>query len=154
VAETAFTGATDSALLWKESAKAAGIDLNVIREPEDAYWTNVWQKKPFVASYWAGRPTPDWMFTTAYAADASWNDTFWKNPRFNELLVQARAEIDEAKRAAMYAEMQQLVHDDGGLVNVVFNNFVDAHANTLAHGDTAANWPLDGMKIAERWWFA
>jgi len=50
--------------------------------------------------------------------------------------------------------MQQLVHDDGGLVNVVFNSFVDAHATTLAHGDTASNWPLDGMKIAERWWFA
>ena len=153
VAEAAFTGATDSALLWRESAKAAGIDINVIREPEDAYWDNVWLKKPFVASYWAGRPTCDWMFTTAYAADAAWNDTFWKNPRFNELLVQARAETDDTKRAAMYAEMQQLVHDDGGLVNAVFNNFVDAHANTLAHGDTAANWPLDGMKIAERWWF-
>lgn len=154
VAEAAFTGATDAALLWKERAKAANIDLNVIREPEDAYWDNVWLKKPFVASYWAGRPTCDWMFTTAYAADAAWNDTFWKNPRFNELLVAARAETDDAKRSGMYAEMQQLVHDDGGLVNIVFNNFVDAHVNTLAHGDTAANWPMDGMKIAERWWFS
>ncbi len=153
VAEAAFTGATDSALLWKERAKAANIDINVIREPEDAFWDNVWLKKPFVASYWGGRPTCDWMFTTAYAADAAWNDTFWKNPRFNELLVQARAEIDDTKRAAMYAEMQQLVHDDGGLVNIVFNNYVDAHAANLAHGETAANWPMDGMKIAERWWF-
>jgi peptide/nickel transport system substrate-binding protein len=154
VAEAAFTGATDSALLWKESAKAAGIDLNVIREPEDAYWDNVWLKKPFVASYWAGRPTCDWMFTTAYAADAAWNDTFWKHPRFNELLVAARAETDDNKRAAMYAEMQQLVHDDGGLINMVFNSFVDAHSATLAHGEVAANWPMDGMKVAERWWFA
>ena len=154
VAEAAFTGATDTAVLWKEHAKAAGIDLNVIREPEDAYWDNVWLKKPFVASYWAGRPTCDWMFTTAYAADAAWNDTFWKNKRFNELLIQGRAETDDTKRAAIYTEMQQLVHDDGGLVNVVFNSFVDAHSNTLAHGDTASNWPLDGMKIAERWWFA
>jgi peptide/nickel transport system substrate-binding protein len=154
VAESAFTGAIDAALLWKEKAKACGIDINVIREPEDSYWDNVWLKKTFVASYWAGRPTCDWMFTTAYAAEAAWNDTFWKNPRFNELLVAARGETDEAKRAAMYAEMQQLVHDDGGLVNMVFNTFVDVHSNVLAHGDTAANWPLDGMKIAERWWFA
>ena len=154
VADAAFTGAIDAALLWKESAKAANIDINVIREPEDAYWDNVWLKKTFVASYWAGRPTCDWMFTTAYAADAPWNDTFWKNPRFNELLVAARGETDDAKRAAMYAEMQQLVHDDGGLVNLVFNSFVDAYANTLAHGDIASNWPIDGMKVAERWWFA
>ena len=87
VADAAFTGAVDSALLWKEKAKACDIDINVIREPDDGYWDNVWLKKPFVASYWAGRPTCDWMFTTAYAADAAWNDTFWKNPRFNELLV-------------------------------------------------------------------
>jgi peptide/nickel transport system substrate-binding protein len=154
VADAAFTGAIDAALLWKEHAKACGIDLNVIREAEDAYWDNVWLKKPFVASYWGGRPTCDWMFTTAYAADAAWNDTFWKNPRFNELLIAARSETDEAKRAAMYAEMQQLLHDDGGLVNLVFNSYVDAHATTLAHGDQGANWPMDGMKIAERWWFA
>ncbi|MBI2717277.1 MAG: ABC transporter substrate-binding protein [Rhizobiales bacterium] len=154
VAETAWTGATDAALLWQASAKACNIDINVIREPEDSYWDNVWLKKPFVASYWSGRPSADWMFTTGFAADAAWNDTRWKNPRFNELLIAARTETDDAKRAAMYAEMQQLLHDDGGLVNIVFNSFVDAHANTLAHGDTAANWPMDGMKIAERWWFA
>jgi peptide/nickel transport system substrate-binding protein len=53
----------------------------------------------------------------------------------------------------MYAEMQQLVHDDGGLINLVFNSYVDAHAKNLGHGDMAANWPMDGMKIAERWWF-
>ena len=154
VAEGAWTGCTDAALLWQASAKACGIEINVIREPEDSYWNNVWLKKPFCASYWSGRPSADWMFTTGFAADAAWNDTRWKNPRFNELLVAARTETDDKKRAGMYAEMQQLLHDDGGLVNVVFNSYVDAHANTLAHGETAANFPLDGMKLAERWWFA
>ena len=27
------------------------------------------------------------MLTTAYASGAAWNDTFWDNARFNELLV-------------------------------------------------------------------
>lgn len=153
VADAAFAGAVDSAILWKEKAKACGIDINVIKEPEDGYWDNVWLKKPFVASYWSGRPTVDWMMTTAYAADASWNDTFWKNPKFNELLVAARSESDEAKRAAMYAEMQQILHDDGGLVNMLFNSYVEAHAKNLGHGKVAANWQLDGMRVAERWWF-
>jgi peptide/nickel transport system substrate-binding protein len=153
VADAAFSGAVDSALLWEQHAKAAGLNLSVIREPNDGYWDNVWMKKPFVASYWGGRPTCDWMFTTAYAAGAAWNDTFWKNPRFNELLIAARSETDDTKRAAMYAEMQQLLHDDGGLVNLVFNSYVDAHASNLGHGDLASNWPMDGGKIAERWWF-
>jgi ABC-type transport system substrate-binding protein len=154
VADAAFSGAVDTTLLWEEQAKAAGLNLNVVREPDDGCWDNVWLKKPFCASYWSGRPTRDWMFATAYAAEAAWNETHWKNPRFNELLVAARSETDDAKRAGMYAEMQQLVHDDGGLVNPVFNTYVDGHINTLAHGDVAANWPMDGQKIAERWWFA
>lgn len=154
VADAAFAGATDSALLWQEHARAAGLNLNVIREPNDGYWDNVWLKKPFYASYWAGRPSCDWMFTTAYAAEAVWNETFWNNPRFNELLVAARSETDDTKRAGMYAEMQQLLHDDGGLVNLVFNSYVDAHTKALAHGEVASNWPMDGQKIAERWWFA
>jgi peptide/nickel transport system substrate-binding protein len=54
----------------------------------------------------------------------------------------------------MYAEAQQIQADDGGNVVVMFNNYVSAHSDKLAHGDLAANWDIDGMKIASRWWFA
>lgn len=154
LADTAFNGAIDAGVLYQEHAKAAGIDINVIREPNDGYWDNVWLKKPWCASYWSGRPTIDWMVTTVYAAEASWNETHWKNPRFNELLVAARGATDEKKRAEMYAEMQQLMHDDGGVIVLVFNNYVEANSKKLAHGDIAPNWEADGLKIAERWWFA
>ncbi|HWA49236.1 MAG TPA: ABC transporter substrate-binding protein [Dongiaceae bacterium] len=153
-ADAAFAGAIDAAVLYKESAAKAGIDINVIREPDDGYWDNVWMKKPWCMSYWNGRPTCDWMFQTAYADDAAWNDAFWKHPKFNELLKAARSETDDKKRAAMYAEMQQIQADDGGNVVIMFNNYVSAHSDKLAHGDLAANWDIDGMKIASRWWFA
>ena len=154
-ADAAFAGAIDAALLMKEAAAPAGIDINVIREPDDAYWDNVWMKKAWCLSYWSGRPTPDLMFTTAYAADAAWNDTFWKNERFNELLISARSETDQMKRAAAYAEMQEIVAEDGGVVVLMFYNYVGAHASTLAHPDVIApNWDVDGMKITKRWWFA
>jgi peptide/nickel transport system substrate-binding protein len=153
-ADAAYAGAVDAAVLYKDSAAAAGIDINVIREPDDGYWDNVWMKKPWCMSYWNGRPTADWMFATAYADDAAWNDAFWKHPKFNELLKAARSETDQKKRAEMYAEMQQIQADDGGNVVIMFNNYVSAHSDKLAHGDLAANWDIDGMKIASRWWFA
>jgi len=154
VADAAFAGAVDAGALFQASAKAAGIEINLVREADDSYWDVVWLKKPFVASYWNGRPSVDWMMTTAYAADAALNDTYWKNRRFNELLVKARSETDDARRAKMYAEMQQLVHDDGGLINIVFNTYVSAHRKRVAHGELASNSDLDGMKIASRWWVA
>lgn len=154
VAEAAFAGATDAALLYKDQAAKVGIDINVVREPNDGYWDNIWMKKPWCASFWSGRPTCDWMFTTAFADGAPWNESNWKNPRFNELLVAARSELDDKKRGEMYAEMQQLVHDDGSSIVLVFANYVSAHSKALAHGPVAAHWENDGFRIAERWWFA
>ena len=153
-ADAAFAGAVDAAVLMKESAAKAGIDINVIKEASDGYWDAVWMKKPWCFSYWGGRPTADWMFTTAYAAEAAWNDTFWKNDKFNELLVKARAETDEPTRAALYAEMQQILHDDGGIMVLMFNNFTSAHTDKLAHGELNTNYDHDGGYMYERWWFA
>lgn len=152
--DAAFAGGVDAAVLMKESATKCGIDINVIKEANDGYWDAVWMKKPWCFSYWSGRPTADWMFTTAYAADAPWNDTFWKNDRFNELLLKARAETDDATRAPMYAEMQQILHDDGGIMVLMFNNFTSAHSDKLAHGELNSNYDHDGGYIFERWWFA
>ena len=154
-ADTAFAGATDTATLYSEQASKCGIEINVIREPNDGYWTNVWMKKPWSASYWGGRPTEDWMFTIGYAKGGAWNESFWSNDTFMGLLTTARAELDTTKRREMYREMQMLVRDDGGSVIPMYANWVDARSDKVAHDDkVAANWELDGWKVLERWWFA
>lgn len=94
------------------------------------------------------------MFSTAYADGAPWNDTFWKHERFNKLLVDARAELDQNKRREMYVEMQKIVSDEGGVVVPMFAADLSASSDKIAHGSLAANWELDGFRCAERWWFA
>jgi len=153
-ADAAFPGAVDAAVLYKEHAAKANIDINVVREPNDGYWSNVWLKKPFCAVYWGGRPTEDWMFSTAYAAGVPWNDTYWNNERFNQILVQARAELDEDKRRQMYFELQKIVRDEGGVVVPMFANYVMGLSNKVAHDKLGANWSMDGFRAIERWWFA
>lgn len=153
-AEAAFSGAIDTAVLMKAQAKSAGIEINVIREADDSYGDSVWMKKPWCMSYWFGRPAVDLTMSLSYAADAAWNDTFWKNPRFNELLIQARAETDEATRASMYSEMQQILHDDGGVIVLMFNDYVTAHSARVAHGSLNCNYDHDGGKMYSRWWLA
>jgi peptide/nickel transport system substrate-binding protein len=152
--DVAFPGAVDAANLIKASAHKAGIEINVVREAADSYWDVVWMKKPWAMSYWSGRPTADLMFRTAYAADATWNDTFWKHPKFNDLLKSARAEIDDKKRGDLYTEMQQIVHDDGGAVVLMFNDMVSAHSAKVAHGEVNSNTDHDGGLIFQRWWMA
>lgn len=150
----AFGEAIDMGVLYRENAAAAGIDLEVVREPADGYWSNVWMKKPFVVVNTGQRPTPDMMFSLCYANDAAWNDTKWDNARFQELLVQAKGELDDAKRSAMYAEMQMLCSEDGGTVIPFFANKVGARSKKVAHADDISSaWDMDGGRAYQRWWF-
>ena len=124
--DVAFPGAVDAAVLYQQTAQKAGITIEVRREPGDGYWSNVWNVQPFSTSYWGGRPTQDQMYSTAYYSKADWNDTRFIRPDFDKLLLEARAELDEAKRKDMYRTMAMMVRDEGGLILPMFNDFVNA----------------------------
>ena len=151
--DAAYAGAVDAAVLYQNSAKDAGIDLEVVREPKDGYWSDVWMVKPFTAVYWSGRTLEDQMFATAYQSGVAWNDTFWGNARFDELLISARSELDLDKRRMMYYEMQEILNVDGGTVIPMFASYVNATRDTVGYGDLASNWDVDGLRFMERWWF-
>lgn len=154
IADTAFEGAVNGAQLFAETAKQSGIELNVVREPDDGYWSNVWLKKDFCGSYWGGRPTEDWVFSQIYSSGADWNESRWENDRFNKLLIEARAELDSAKRREMYVEMQTLCNEDCGNIIPVFMAYTQAASTKIGMPEQlASNWELDGHKNAERWWF-
>ena len=154
-ADAAFAGAVDTAVLYKEHAAKCGIDLTINRVPNDGYWSNTWMKKPWSMSYWGGRPTPDWMFSVAFADDAEWNEGFWKHAKFNKLLLEARAELDEAKRTQMYAEMQKIVSDEGSVLIPMYAAYVSALSKKIGHdADISADKDFDGTRAFERWWMA
>jgi peptide/nickel transport system substrate-binding protein len=140
--DVAFPGAVDAAQLFEQSAAAAGITLEIKREPGDGYWSEVWNAQPFCASYWGGRPVQDQMYSTAYLTDAAWNDTRFFNDDFDNIIIAARAELDDVKRKAMYREAAVLVRDTGGLILPMFNNFIDATGPQV--GGWVAN-PNGGM---------
>ena len=155
VSDAAFPGAVDAGQLYQNSAKAAGININVVQEAADGYWSNVWLKKPWCACYWSGRATEDWMFSTAYEKGVPWNDTGWDNDRFQKLLHQGRAELDTSKRRAIYREMQQLVSEEGATIIPMFANYIDAHSKKVANSGVLGNhWLLDNSRACKRWWMA
>ena len=153
--EAAFAGAVDASQLIANSAAEAGIKVKVERAANDGYWSNIWNSKPWCACYWGGRPVEDQMFSTAYQGGAKWNDTAWSNERFDELLIQARAELNDETRRAQYFEMQEILYDDGGLICPMFASYVTGRSRKLGQPEVqASNWALDGNRAAERWWFA
>ncbi|MEM0948068.1 MAG: ABC transporter substrate-binding protein [Pseudomonadota bacterium] len=153
-ADSITTGAVDAGVLFAEQAKAAGININVVREPNDGYWSDVWLVKPWCMVLWGSRPTPDIMYTLAYSSGAAWNESRFENERFNELLNMAKGELDDSLRAEQYREMAMISRDDGGTVIPYFPNFVYARRANVQRGENVSPaWQMDGYRHASRWWF-
>lgn len=154
VSTSAFTGAVDAALLYSETARAAGINLKPVRVPADGYWATTWAKTPFFGSYWTGRPTEAHIISLAYGKGAAWNATSYANDRLDRLVTEAKGQRDEAKRRELYAEAQRILSVDGPSVIPAFNNMIDAVSNEIGMPETnVTQASLDSRYAASRWWF-
>ncbi|MGZ0716655.1 ABC transporter substrate-binding protein [Pseudomonas palleroniana] len=125
VASPAATGSVDIAVLLQQSAKQAGLKLDVNRLPTDGYWSNHWMKHPLSFGNINPRPNADVMFSQFFQSKAPWNESGWQNDQFDQLLLLARAETDDTKRTQMYHDMQALVHDHCGIGVPVFISNID-----------------------------
>jgi oligopeptide transport system substrate-binding protein len=57
-------------------------------------------------------PDPDNMLSPLLHSTGSFNHTVYRNPRVDQSLEQARKEVDEAQRIALYREVERIVMDD------------------------------------------
>ncbi|WP_122869812.1 ABC transporter substrate-binding protein [Pseudomonas viridiflava] len=124
-ASPAATGSVDIAVLLQQSAKQAGLTLNVNRLPSDGYWSNHWMKHPLSFGNINPRPNADVIFSQFFQSSAPWNESGWKNDQFDQLLMLARGETDDDKRAKMYGDMQTLVSQNCGIGIPVFISNID-----------------------------
>ena len=154
VSDVAFPGAVDAGLLYQQQAKKAGIDIKVNRLPSDGYWSNVWNKKPFCASYTGGRATQDQHYSVFYSSPADWNDTKWRRPKFDSLLKQAQIELDQGKRKALYREMAIMMRDDGGAIIPMFNDYVDGITSKLQGFTKDPAGSLSNGNVISQCWLA
>ena len=136
VAEVA-PGTTDICLLAQREAGKIGLDLQIKKVPNDGYWGAVWMKTPLNVVSWNMRPSANTMMNLAFAPDAPWNDTLWKNERFGKLLVEVRGVTDPAKRHEMYCEMQKLIAEGtdefpgSGMIIPAHRNYVDGKSDKI-----------------------
>ncbi|MBG6120356.1 MULTISPECIES: ABC transporter substrate-binding protein [unclassified Sphingobium] len=152
-ASPAAEGSVDMASVLQEYGSRIGLNLAVNRVPADGYWSTHWMKHPMGFGNTNPRPTADLMFSLFYKSDAAWNESGWKNSRFDRLLVEARGEANQAKRKQLYGEMQELVRDYCGVSIPVFINLIDAHDRRLKGMYPIAIGGMMGYQFAEHvWW--
>lgn len=150
--DAAYPGAVDTAVLMKDAGQAAGLNIDVTREPNDGYWSNVWMKKPYVMSNWTTRPTPGLIFSVAFACGTPWDEAYWCNDKFEQLLVQGKVETDFDRRKQVYWDMQEIVNQDGGNVIFAFPKDLDAYSKSVQGVVADGVNRLMGGRIMERVW--
>lgn len=152
-ASPAAEGSVDMGSVLQEYGSRIGLKLAVNRVPADGYWSTHWMKHPLGFGNTNPRPTADLIFSLFYKSDAAWNESGWKNPRFDRLLLEARGESDEARRKQLYGEMQGLVHSHCGVGIPVFISSIDGFDRRLKGLSAIPIGGFMGYNFAEHvWW--
>ncbi|WP_407316414.1 ABC transporter substrate-binding protein [Pseudomonas sp. nanlin1] len=94
-----------------EMAKPAGFNITVATMANSTYLDQVWKKGNFYVGFYNMQPSADAVFSLLYTSDAAWNETRWNNAEFDAAVAAARGTDDAAKRSALYATAQQLMHE-------------------------------------------
>ncbi len=152
VSSVAATGSPDMAVILQDTARKIGFDIQIDRVPANGYWSNYWLKAPFAYGNINPRPTANILLTLFFQSTAPWNESHFKNPTFDKLLVAARAETDLAKRKQMYAEMQKLIRDDAGIGIPVFISDLDAYSTRVKGFYPIPTGDLMGFNFAQNVW--
>ncbi|MCO4892718.1 ABC transporter substrate-binding protein [Cupriavidus sp. WGtm5] len=142
----------ETALVMQQAAQRVGLELDIKRMPADGYWSNHWLNSHVGFGNVNPRPSADTIFTQFFKSDAPWNESRWKSPKFDQLLVAARGETDFAKRKQMYADMQTMIHEEAGIGIPLFLASIDAHATRLKGLSPIPLGGLMGYMFAENVW--
>lgn len=152
-ASDAVGSSVDMAMIMQSDAAPIGLKIDVQRVPSDGYWDKFWLKAPVFFGNNNYRPTPDILFSTFYASTAPWNESRYKSEKFDQMLVEARGSLDQAKRKEMYGVMQTMVSDDAGTIIPAYNFGIDAMTSKLKGLGQKPLGGLSGYTAPVEVWF-
>lgn len=151
---TAGPGNVEQALMFQQTAAAAGVTVQVRQTPPEGYWSHTWQKYPIFGSNWNARPTADLMYATKHMSDSTQNETRYVNKKIDQLIIQARATLDETKRKAIWTELQMILHEEGGDLVPCFVDYLHGRQSRLMGMDPHPMGALGDQFSAETVWLA
>lgn len=95
----------------KADAAKAGIDLDIIMH-EPAAFNEATQKGTYNLFIDAWSSAVDAGYTMGwFIKDQTWNITHWENDEFDQLLTQARKEMNPKKRGQLYEKAQKIMDE-------------------------------------------
>ncbi|MCK4727061.1 MAG: ABC transporter substrate-binding protein [Anaerolineales bacterium] len=102
------------AVVLKEQWAEAGVEVDVVVEPESIYYgEDGWLEVDLGITGWGSRPYPQFYLDVMLTCGAKWNESHYCDQEFDELAAVAGTTMDEADRSEAYAEIQRILIERG-----------------------------------------
>ena len=132
------------ATAWQAQMKELGIDVEIEQVPPDVFYADegndTWYQADYCYVDWGTRAAPITYFKLALTSDAPWNYSRWENAEFDELVKQIPQELDDAKRADLYKQAQEILLDEVPMINFA-----------ITEGKAGQSGNLEGIVLNPDW---
>ncbi len=107
----------DLAAVLKEQWAEAGIDVNIIVEPESVYYgDNGWLDVDLGITGWGSRPVPQFYLDVMLTCGAKWNESHFCDEEFDKWAKLAGTSPDRQDRVQAYNEIQRILIQRGPII--------------------------------------
>jgi peptide/nickel transport system substrate-binding protein len=138
--------------LMQREASRIGLNIDLKREPNDAYWNVVAGKRPFFATNFHPRPTYNMLLNLAFKSNAVWNFSHYNNSDLDGLIDKARATLDVGQRKEIYGQIEKTIAGAGMIVLPCFMSYVDGVSNKVKGLTAVPVGNLGGFNFTDRIW--
>ena len=149
-----YAGVVESAQVFADQAKAAGITVNLKQVPVGEIFGPNYGKWTF--------STQDYWFTNPYLPQVAqqllpgspFNNIHWNDPHYTDLYNQAFATTDSSLQTEIIHQMQQIDYDSGGLAIPYYVPIIDGFTSKLqgvepgSYGFSFGNWSFENFWLS------
>ena len=150
-----FTGddigsvAVPAANLFAEQAKAAGVEVKVTKKTP--FYDDDYLSYTFAQDFWNTRNYIPQAVVGTFPPElgGTYNETHWDNEEHRNLVDAAAKEVDEAVRADLVHQAQEIEYNEGGLIIWGFRKQIDAYASNVDGLEPSKYLPLGNYKFSK-----
>jgi peptide/nickel transport system substrate-binding protein len=145
------TGRIESAQVFVQQANSAGLNLKLRQVDATTFYDRYFLKAPLAQSTWATRYYLPQAAVTMLPT-APYNDTHWSNAKWDALVSEALATVDEQKAKELIGEAQKIEWNEGGYINWGWANVFDAYTEHV-HGlvPDKSGFSLTSFSFRQAW---
>lgn len=101
-------GLAESATLFANQAREAGIKIKVVKQESGTFWDKTWKNGDFYTTYWGTNDSVVFFASKTMVSEAGQNEAGWADKEFDASYLKVIGTADETARAAALKELQQI----------------------------------------------